>query len=486
MDRTHGQTTCRSAGRLLLGGLLWAGLCSAPHADDAWVSVVGGAAKLMQGHPSIAMESCRVEGMVGADSTQVRCEFVFLNDGPPTTVTMGFPAWAYAAEEKVPSLAGFRSWVDGKAVTVRGRTESPEDGPPVRWYTKDIEFAAGQRRTVRDEYVQPHFQQIGGPWAFPYELNTGASWHGPIGHVEIIVQWTGPYHWGGTGEPPGFAGWQVAPDGRQLRLVRENLEPTSDDDIWLSFHRGWPDLTCDGVRLAGGVEAASCRVDWGDEIWMPADALGRILQSDDTWERARRRVRLVTKAGQSVEFRVGRSTVAVSGQPVPLPAAPYLDRDRTWLPVSEILPRLGLRFEVDASAQSVHVFTGGPVAQQVRGRWDPPVEDEEPARVYLVWVDGTLLADADGLVDAVPELYFGDAQESALVLERGPRVLKLALGAKQAELGGELIELPTGPYRSVSGSWMVPLEAVCGAFGVQYRYDEPAATLVLSAAPATP
>ena len=181
-------------------GFAAAALLAAAQADDSALRVSGGMVQVMDDHPSIRMERASIEADVRAKQSHVRCEFVFVNDGPATAVTMGFPAFrghnVGGDTEAAPALEGFRSWVDGQSVATRKIVQSMKpERPPDRWYTKRVAFAKGQRRVVRDTYTQPHGEISDGSYFFPYVLTTGASWHGPIGHVAVVVRWSEPHEW---------------------------------------------------------------------------------------------------------------------------------------------------------------------------------------------------------------------------------------------------------------------------------------------------
>ena len=258
----------------------------AAFANDGGIAL-GGSPGLLKNHPSVRMarEVIRIrvdKGILTAD-----CNFVFTNDGPTCTVRMGFPDEGIGAYD--PDAEGaadvtmqtpphttfnsFRSWVDGQAVPTQ-LIRADTDGR--YWHAKTVRFAAHSTHRVRDVYTQG----VGGGFVatdrdctskqIGYILHTGASWHGAIGHTEVLITLNGP------DLPrtlklvplaqvsPSNAGRELVshmPDGEvrlhshmpsgdtvvwkgpcrpilsghTLRFVRENWRPTQKNDIELTF-----------------------------------------------------------------------------------------------------------------------------------------------------------------------------------------------------------------------------------------------------------
>jgi len=158
-------------------------------ADDAAVENVGGTIRAMKEHSAIAMVAEYVHARLGADSVRVECVFYLTNTGPATQVSVGFPEMAHGDVLGPSRFADFRSWVDGEEVQV-----TPIDGPAddpifpqMTWWVKEMAFAAGATRVVRDRYVAPPGNVVDGSMLFEYILHTGASWAGSIGVADIVV-----------------------------------------------------------------------------------------------------------------------------------------------------------------------------------------------------------------------------------------------------------------------------------------------------------
>ena len=231
----------------------------------------GGSPQLLSSHPNVAMQSEVITMNIGAQNVTVDCRFVFKNHGKATTVRMGFPdegsgATAFEADSEDPKpktaptgFTSFKSWVDG-APTKTTAVRSSRSG--LTWHTKSVRFPAQSTRIVRDLYTVPIGGQMGAGMYYrqaSYTLHTGASWRGPIGRSEIIVNFVNT---GGAdvlrpttieklkAEHPAALDWKTvakgtviyigpsAPsvNGRTLRWVRTNWNPTKKDDIFLAFN----------------------------------------------------------------------------------------------------------------------------------------------------------------------------------------------------------------------------------------------------------
>jgi hypothetical protein len=121
-------------------------------ADDAALEAVGGNLSPMKGHPAIRMVGEEVH--IKLPDGKVEARFVFKNEGPATTITIGFPEQGKDTMPRRPShLVSFKSWVDGKLVSTKQVfTEKPEDGGNdyyyKSWWIKKVPFAKGQTLTI--------------------------------------------------------------------------------------------------------------------------------------------------------------------------------------------------------------------------------------------------------------------------------------------------------------------------------------------------
>ncbi|HLK57709.1 MAG TPA: hypothetical protein VKU00_14180 [Chthonomonadaceae bacterium] len=176
-------------------GALFLATMGAVRADDGWIAY-GGNPGLLSGHPTVSMVSEIIQVDVGDKKLTVDCHFVFKNDGPARRVRMGFPDIDdhrgeepdEAKKPPVGALDSFRSYVDGKEVTTHLiRADKTEDV----WHEKTVTFAAHSRVKVRDIYTTGvgAAGHVNGGYIhiIGYQLDTGASWKGPIGKVTVNV-----------------------------------------------------------------------------------------------------------------------------------------------------------------------------------------------------------------------------------------------------------------------------------------------------------
>ncbi len=249
-------------------------------ADDAAISY-GGAAASLSTHPSVRMVRERVVLTIGEKHVDADCTFSFKNEGPACTVRMGFPDEGEGAYETqyyeelaaagdmgrpprtFSSFTNFRSTVDGKPASVE--LVADKDRNVARsWRVKEVRFAAGQTRTVRDRYQirvgMAATSTDGGYLSLTrYTLYTGASWKGSIGSAEVVVTFrrrTMPARLRAvpigkltSGSAFSYAKWDRVPksnvyysgfafpstSGSTLRFFRRSLEPTRKSDIALFF-----------------------------------------------------------------------------------------------------------------------------------------------------------------------------------------------------------------------------------------------------------
>jgi len=213
--------------------------------DDGAIEGVGGAMHAMRGHPSIVMESETVDVAISPKGADVKCLFLFRNDGPATAVKMGFPerGWGDVDYEHPTGFLSFRSWVDEKPVPTKteGYNAGRSTGMWERWRTKVVDFSAGQTRRVEVQYRDKLGKNIDGSAFFEYIFTTGASWKGKIGHAKLTIRFKDVK--GCSTEDGGII------DGS--RVVREwrDFEPTYKDDFSVGFWPPAPPLIVNGKQL---------------------------------------------------------------------------------------------------------------------------------------------------------------------------------------------------------------------------------------------
>lgn len=187
-------------------------------ADDGWWLTAGGFEHHGKGHSSISMVSedlrISIHGLMRGNIyryllvpgfASVKVDFVFKNFGPATTVEMGFP------EEYQMRVGGsvdnFRTWVDGRRAHTRHKilttgdpigSDDYSDSHGTAVWLKRVSFGAYQTRKVRVTYETGLSGNTSDDRSLQYELQTGSTWHGPIGRCHIVVTWPrivkgGPY-----------------------------------------------------------------------------------------------------------------------------------------------------------------------------------------------------------------------------------------------------------------------------------------------------
>ena len=464
------------------------GLCAAPGrpagANDSALLRSGGLAAPMEEQPSIHMVSAEITVDLYNGHSRVQCDYLFRNEGPATTVTMGFPSlpgYGDIVEQQVaPELEQFYTWVDGQEVGTRQVREARTgETAGRRWYTKQVAFAAGQERRVRDAYRQPNGRVAGGPQFLPYALSTGASWHGPIGNVQVRAQWRETWEW--TPYPHHTEGpaWVSQPDFRELRWQATDLEP--DFDLRLDFAPGWQQVSIDGYHVHY----------WGldvrvlpEEVYVSAVTLAELLTATLTYNARRHEAQFKLSRGRQYMARAGHRPV-LDGTPLGPEggAVPYEEDGVMWVPLTELLSALGWKMTPVYPDCRLEVLTGRPVV------WQAQVQGPEwraPWDIYLAREQGLLLGEIRPLIEVIEGLEGQMMAPNATApvldyqLTLGARDFRFSWDRTRAWCGGRFLELPVAPYISASRSGMAPVEALCEALGLQCEYDEAKKLLTVS------
>ena len=163
-------------------------------ADDAPLNLQGGSAKPMApGQSAVRMRSEVVILALASEGYSVDARFDFFNDGPSTTVAVGFPEM-YGASYNYHGapLANFQTWVDGAPAAAREVPGSGTGGAePYGWRVKDVAFPAGKATRVRVRYdaaYQGDRSNTGASNYATYLFGTGRGWSGPIGRALFVVK----------------------------------------------------------------------------------------------------------------------------------------------------------------------------------------------------------------------------------------------------------------------------------------------------------
>ncbi len=281
--------------------------------DDGAIGVVGGAVQMLDEHSDVRMVSAKISADVHIGSTRVRCEYLLKNEGKGQMVTLGFPdmpGWE-GADVRITHvhLHDFRSWVDGKRLSVKLHTMSREKGSGFdRWYVRRIWFGPGRTRQVVNTYIQGHGMMSDGSRWFPYTIWPAGSWRGPIGELDITVRWCEPHLWNHE---------------RTRTWSWTDLEPTRQHvaDIFVGFYPAWRQAVVNGEKN-WGPEAANWFLVYSDLTMAPVRHLASLLGLECVW--ADGVVALSDGAGKMFVCQVDSEKAIVNSKVITMRRAPML------------------------------------------------------------------------------------------------------------------------------------------------------------------
>ncbi len=344
--------------RHLIAFLLLLSAGGVAFADEAAIEVCGGVVRPMKAHPSIVMERMVVNIDLNEEQANVDCAFRFRNTGRATAVRMGFPEIGERHDRKTAPV-GFRHFstsVDGRAV--RTRTEGyaiNEHGDWSRWRAKTVVFSAGQTRRVRVRYQVPMGYSILDGRLLRYQLQTGASWKGPIGSALVRVHGRGDRNRAWLDLPAGFHRVGTWTFERRQR----NIEPK--DDLRISYRAG-----CVGISFAGGevggANAPGGEVQWIYEkplpytddgvLWIQAQTLAQAIHAE--LQRILNGAVLV-RGRRAVTFGQGSAWLEREGRRQRLAHAPRVEHNRLMVALRETAEALGAEVGFDPDLRITHV-----------------------------------------------------------------------------------------------------------------------------------
>ncbi|MHB9026330.1 MAG: hypothetical protein ACYC7E_19500 [Armatimonadota bacterium] len=331
-------------------------------ANDSAVAGEGGRVRMLLGEQTtirMVKETVRME--VYPAYYDVTVEFTFQNEGPATTVQMGFPesgvgdirAGDYHTRT---GFRSFRTWVDEQPVTARRLPAKVHDevGHYQAFWVKDVSFARDQTRQVRVAYRANKGDSSTGEHFARYDF-TGGNWKGTVDDstLELTVHTPGDYlaHVTLPKSPqPVLQRWQ----GSVLRIRWKNWQAEGSFVLtYFSTYPGWLRVT-DMTDWSPAVKdtrlltlpGQTPTLDWlppavlrTDTGYISLKALARYLtdrsrQSGQSraasveWNKATRETVLAWN-GHIYGFQLKRASMTVDGKAVPLPVAPFLSRPRT-------------------------------------------------------------------------------------------------------------------------------------------------------------
>lgn len=194
----------------------------------------------------IRMVSESVTVRLSQQTARVTCLFVLANEGGSQRVRIGFPEETFGDVSERGLIRWFRSYVNDRPVAVKRVVIEPVDsGGTFAWWIKEVAFARGETKRIRNEYeIQLSENVLGIRW-FSYILRTGASWKGRIGRATVTVD-LGPVDprtvigLGTKPRGPEEAEMRLTPagatlSGRTLRWQFTNFEPTRGHDVLVAW-----------------------------------------------------------------------------------------------------------------------------------------------------------------------------------------------------------------------------------------------------------
>lgn len=207
-------------------------LASYCQANDSFVIASGGTVAPMKANPHIRM--VQEDIWVQLPECAVVSRFVFKNEGPATKIQIGFPEEGYNnGEEELQKRSRFkyfRSYVNGKRISVSRKTENLEEENTVRyWWVKTVSFRRGEAKVIVNKYQTTPGGMVDDKTyrLMTYIVNTGAPWKGKIGTATITFKLGSiAKRFSKKQTTPGFRR-----EGNSLVWRRRNFEPDEDSDI---------------------------------------------------------------------------------------------------------------------------------------------------------------------------------------------------------------------------------------------------------------
>ena len=299
--------------RFVVPGLLLLYLLLIPlpaHGDAGAVGRMGDSVRPLQ-HTHVEMAKKEIKAKVANDYTYFEAVFTFHNNGPDTTVLMGFPVASEEAAERMRlrDLEDFAAYVNGEAVPVKKEAGLvPETGRNnlefPHWYVWEVDFSEGETKEVLNTYKAPNSSDGVAFISTGYIITTGSTWQGPIGEARITFDL--------RDFSPGRITFAVPPGYRiedgKLIWEWENLEPLHSIEITIDHvsemylpgevietKELWDDMLQSGKHeavLARAEQILQDRDDHADEMnylaWMylalTYEELGNIEQAVTSWE----------------------------------------------------------------------------------------------------------------------------------------------------------------------------------------------------------
>lgn len=177
---------------------------STARSNDSGIIAVGGTWVVMKGeHPSVQMESEKIEMNVYREYYDVTAEFIFRNNGGECSVYMGFPESGFgdmnSYKDSVSAFIKFSTSVDGvniEAKRERVRGEFNDYDAYLAYWIKEVSFKEGQTRKVTVKYRSPLGTGISafynGTDNFVRYTFSGGNWQGKVLESKVNIKFNMP------------------------------------------------------------------------------------------------------------------------------------------------------------------------------------------------------------------------------------------------------------------------------------------------------
>lgn len=325
-------------------------------ANDAAVSGIGGTVELMDEHPTVVMESERVEIGVKSDLVDVTTSFVFRNEGPPVQVKMGFPERGWG-EARKPEFKSFEAWVDGKPVKVDTTAWEDTGVRWSRWRMKTVSFGFNQRREVANHYTASTGRVTDGSKFVTYILTTGKSWKGPVGKADVVIDISDISDYQTIRRSPeGYVR-----DGNLIKWHFESFEPESE--INLSYAWGYSAFVVNGrdtkPYLGGLYDGPFAPRIEGGVLMVPAGILPQLLGGEVQYDNVNDKL-VYRLSGTEVRIDVPGAKANVHGHIVELPRKARILEGRVMVPFAAVARLVSVGVRYDPGTGKTHIDRPAP------------------------------------------------------------------------------------------------------------------------------
>jgi len=232
----------------------------------------------------IVMQSEYVNVRVSKLNSETSCEFVFVNgSGSEKTILMGFPdggdaggtAAAGTGLNEDYGLYDFTVSVDGMPVDAKHEKGIKPAGSPDRlnfpyWYTWEVNFKPGEKKTVKNTYRTSNTSRSNGFMQCGYVLATGASWKDRIGYAKITFDFRDIRLYQLESINPG----NFRIEGNKLIWEFSDFEPDRNISLNIDLHEDLYYGAGGSSDMPGRLKALEARGDYNGIIGVVDNAIG--------------------------------------------------------------------------------------------------------------------------------------------------------------------------------------------------------------------